>query len=120
MEVKPGVVEVWILHLIIHAGKLLTNHVLRSLLIDKVDQVLLTVKRFSIFEMVLRRHDRVLKVLVNFDWWCPLKIWLHTPYQRDGSTDLHIACHGHYATFTLIVDEYMFSLDKVRCITFLI
>lgn len=43
MEVKPGVAEVRILHFVKHAGKLLTNHLLRSLLVDKVDQVLLTV-----------------------------------------------------------------------------
>lgn len=33
---------------------------------------------------------------------------------------MHIACHGHDTTLALIVDENVFGLNKVRCVSFLV
>lgn len=43
MEIKPGVVEITVLKLLVEASELVSDPLLRSFFVDKVDKVLLTV-----------------------------------------------------------------------------
>ena len=53
MEIEPHIVEVAVLHLCVHPCKLITDSLLRTLLVDQVDEVLWTVHAFCFFEMKL-------------------------------------------------------------------
>lgn len=79
MEIEPDVVNVLVSKGLDHLTHLLTNAILASFLIDKIDPILTLIIILSLFDVLLGSLVTFIKVRVDCDRRCPRHIRLHLP-----------------------------------------
>ena len=112
MEIKPDVINVLISKGLDHLTHLLTNSILASFLIDKIDPILSLIILLSLFDVLLSSLVTLIEVWVDCDRRCPRHSRLHLPNKWDTATNLQVASKCEAAIGFLLRDD-MFSLAEV-------
>lgn len=83
VEVKPSVGKKLVLQSCMQLRKRIAYSFLGSFLVDEVNKVLGTILLTRFFKVHHGAYSRIFKVRVDFHWRRPLKVWFHSPKQRD-------------------------------------
>ena len=119
MEIKPHILYKVIFHPIHYLSECCADAELWPLLVDQIDENLLLISSFNLWNMFMSEGERLVSVLMNPHSRAPLHGRFLTPQGWDRAACLHIGSDPHSISL-LVESDNVLGLYKICNIAFFI